>query len=264
MVKATSVKPAESNLPISASDFSADASAGFENADSESFAIPFLSILQSGSPQCKKSDGAYIPGAEEGFLYNSVTQEVLDPAEGIRVIPCSYTHSFVEWALREAGGGYRGEHPVNTPLRAQTRTDEKGRDILPNGNQLNDTRTHYVLVLNPEGIPSPAVITMTSTQIKKSKGWMTALQNRKLQGPNGLYTPPMMSQVWRVSTKAESNDKGSWYGWHFEPAGMLSGPDDPLYIMAREFSRSVAAGSVKADQSKTTETGSPVGEDIPF
>ena len=55
---------------------SEDSGSGFEETSAESFAIPFLSILQSGSPQCKKSDGAYIKGAEEGMLFNSVTGDM--------------------------------------------------------------------------------------------------------------------------------------------------------------------------------------------
>jgi hypothetical protein len=48
----------ETNLAL-ASQYSEDSGSGFEETSAESFAIPFLSILQSGSPQCKKSDGAY-------------------------------------------------------------------------------------------------------------------------------------------------------------------------------------------------------------
>jgi hypothetical protein len=46
-------------------DFTADAGAGFEDADSSSFALPFLRILQAISPQAKKQNPKYIEGAEE-------------------------------------------------------------------------------------------------------------------------------------------------------------------------------------------------------
>ena len=82
-------------------NYSADAGSGFEETSQESYAIPFLSILQSGSPQVKKSDGAYIKGAEEGMLIDSVTQTLF--ADGVEVIPCHYTQRFIEWGLREQG-----------------------------------------------------------------------------------------------------------------------------------------------------------------
>ena len=50
-----------------------EAGSGFEEATSDSYAVPFLQVLQSGSPQCKKSDGKYIKGAEEGMIFNTVT-----------------------------------------------------------------------------------------------------------------------------------------------------------------------------------------------
>ena len=247
----------ETRLPTVYEGFEADANMGFENADADSYAIPFLIVLQSGSPQCKRSDGAYVEGAQEGMLYNTVTGKIIDPKDGVQIIPCTYNHSFVEWQLRENGGGFRGEHPAETPLRHQTTKDEKARDILPNGNQLNDTRTHYILVVGEDGIPAPAVISMSSTQIKKSKSWMAAMNGIKLVGKNGLYTPPMCSQVWEIKTKAESNDKGSWFGWHFSHLGQLEGPEDGRYKMAKEFAQLVASGGAKADLSKTGETASP-------
>lgn len=39
---------------------------GLEEAGVGDYAIPFLRVLQSMSPQLKKSDGQYIQGAEEG------------------------------------------------------------------------------------------------------------------------------------------------------------------------------------------------------
>ena len=119
-------------------NYSADAGSGFEETSQESYAIPFLSILQSGSPQVKKSDGAYIKGAEEGMLIDSVTQTLF--ADGVEVIPCHYTQRFIEWGLREQGGGFFGEHLPSDPIVSTTVRDDKGRNILPNGHQLVDTR----------------------------------------------------------------------------------------------------------------------------
>ncbi len=133
-----------------------DAGAGFEEATSTSFAIPFLQILQSGSPQCKKSDGAYIKGAEEGMFFNTVTQELYDGEEGIVVVPCHFTNRLVEWKPRESGGGFVAEHQIGeTPA---TTKDDKGRDLLPNGNTLVDTRNHYVLIETKDGSLTPAII----------------------------------------------------------------------------------------------------------
>ena len=45
-----------------------DAGAGQENMSQEDMMIPRLSILQDGSAQVKKRDGAYVEGAEVGMI----------------------------------------------------------------------------------------------------------------------------------------------------------------------------------------------------
>lgn len=231
----------------------ADAGAGFEEAEASAYAIPFLQILQSGSPQCKKSDGAYIKGAEEGMFFNTVTQELYDGETGITVIPCLYNQRFVEWGTRESGGGFVREHlPHEAP--SNTVKDDKNRDILPNGNALVDTRNHYVLLRLPDGTLSPALVAMSSTQLKKSKQWMSRMQGIKVKGPNGFVTAPMMSRAYKLTTVPESNDKGSWFGFRIELAGLVE--DVAEYNEALAFAKAVKTGAAKAQQ----PTQAPVSE----
>ena len=35
----------------------------------------------------------------------------------------------------------------------------------------------------------------------------------KMQGKNGLFTPPTYSHIYNLSTVQMSNDKGTWFGW---------------------------------------------------
>lgn len=235
-------------------DFGQDAGQGFETAKADDFAIPFLQLLQGLSPQVKRSDGAYIEGAAEGMIFNTVTRAVVDTEkEPLIVVPCAYRHTYVEWRVREKGGGFVAEYDIPP---GDTVRDDKGRDILPNGNQLNDTRTFYVLVVDADGATTPAVITMTSTQIRKAKQWFMQQNMLRLNGPNGMYTPPMFASKWAVTTVPESNEKGSWYGWKFEHAGFMTKEDAALYAMAREFHKSVKGGAVTVDMSRSeTATG---------
>lgn len=239
-------------------DFGDFAGGGFEGTGREDMAIPFLSILQGLSPEVKRSEGAYIEGAFEGMLLNTVTKEVYDTTKTkITVVPCAYVRTLVEWRVREKGGGFVGEHQPSWPDAATTERDDRGRDILPNGNQLNDTRTFYVYVVNEDGTFSPAVITMTSTQIKKAKQWLMQQNLLRLSSGGRPYTPPMFASKWTVETVPESNEKGSWFGWKFTHAGYLAGPTDPLFVDAMAFHKSVTAGAVKVDLAKSAEgTGS--------
>lgn len=220
-----------------------DSGSGFEEANASAYAIPFLQILQSGSPQCKKSDGAYIKGAEEGMLYNTVTQELYDGEKGIEVIPAHYTQRFIEWKKRESGGGFVGEHQV----AMETVKDDKGRDTLPNGNTLVDTRNHYVMIRNADGTLSPALITMSSTQLKKSRQWMSKMNGIKLKTETrGFVTAPMFSHVYKVRTVPEQNDKGSWFGFAIDVVGKVE--DISEYNEAKAFRDAIKSGAAKVQQ----------------
>jgi hypothetical protein len=227
-----------------AGQFEEDAGVGFESADSSAYSIPFIAILQSGSPQVKKSDGAYIKGAEEGMLYNTVTQEVIDGATGITVIPCAFKRSFVKWAPRDSGGGFKGELQPSDPQVQAGVLDKDGRLTDSEGNLLSDTRTHYVLVLDGNGGYQPAVISLASTQIKKSRQWMSKMNGIKLQRADGThYTPAMFSHMYRVSTVPESNDKGSWFGLKVEILGVVESAE--LYQAAKAFRDAISSGEAK-------------------
>lgn len=221
-----------------------DAGSGFEEAGAEAFAIPFLQVLQSGSPQCKKSDGAYIKGAEEGMLYNTVTQELYDGDKGILIIPCHYTQRFNQWKPRESGGGFVGEHLPGDLIVSTTVKDDKNRDVLPNGNTLVDTRNHYVLIVGEDGSLSPAMLSLSSTSVKTSRQWMSKMQGIKIKGPNGYVTAPMHSRIYKLTTGARSNDKGSWFVPEVAVHGVVT--DAGMYRAAAEFRDAVRQGKAEA------------------
>lgn len=240
---------------------------GFEEADSSAFAIPFIQILQSGSPQCKRSEGAYIPGAHEGMFFNTVTQELFEGEDvtddktgevkkgGILLIPCHFTQRFIEWKLRDEGGGFVAEHKPTDPIVLTTTKDEENRDRLPNGNVLVDTRNHYVLHVKPDGTYDPAVVTMSSTQLKKSRNWMSKMQKLKIKVAGKFAVAPMASHLYAAKTVAESNEKGAWMGW----AIALSGPvaDPALYAAAQDFRTAIIQGIAKA-----APPANPVGGEV--
>ena len=101
---------------------------------------------------------------------------------------------------------------------------------------------------------------MKSTQLKKSRKWNSMMQSVKLQGKNGLFTPPMYSQMYRLSTQAESNDKGKWYGWEVERVGTVE--DEGVYQTAKVFSQSVSSGQVKTKHEG--EGAESASEALPF
>ncbi len=94
-----------------------DAGQGLSEINMDTIQIPFLKILSSMSPQTKKQKKEYIEGAEEGMIFNTVTEELIDGAEGITVVPCYFEPVALEWTDRGTGSSAPvAQHPVDTPL----------------------------------------------------------------------------------------------------------------------------------------------------
>src|SRR5579864_7705555 len=93
---------------MDAEDF-AGVGAGFEGADKDSFAIPFIQILQKMSPMVDEDDPKHLDGAKAGMLYNTVTQKLTDGKTGLLIIPCYYKRTYIRWGGREGEGGFKGE-----------------------------------------------------------------------------------------------------------------------------------------------------------
>lgn len=246
--------------------FSADANDGI-NMGLNDVAIPFISILQSGSPQCKKSDAKYIKGAEEGFIFNTLTQEVVDGNTGINMIIAAYTRALIEWKPRANGGGMAGRHAIDSKKDEELRevtTPDGVRFLLPNGNSLEDTAEYYVLVFNADGTVTQAVLPMSRTQMKTSRRLNALISGIKMKGNDGSdFTPPMYSQVYHLTTTPQENARGSWYMWQVERVEAVKSRG--TYEAAKKFSQAVRKGEIKAATDDPTVPTAEIGkEDVPF
>ena len=230
--------------------FEEDALSGFEGMSQDDFALPFLRLLTNTSPEVGE-----VEGAMPGMVYNTVTGDLYDGKKGIEVVPCAYVRQYIEWAPRGSGSGAPvAMYPATSDVLSRThREPGDNKDYLDNGNYIENTANHYVMVIRDDGTPEPALISMKSTQLKKSRKWNSMMQSVKVAGKNGLFTPPMYSQVYRLTTVAESNDKGKWFGWEVERVGPVE--DAGVYQAAKAFALSVNAGDVKVKhQDESAET----------
>ena len=193
--------------------FEADADKGSQNMTQEDLALPFLKVLGQLSPEVNKRDGKYVEGAEPGMILNTVTNEVFDGAKGIDVLPVFYERKYVEWQDRGEGKGAPvAIHDASSDIMSQTTRDKSFKDRLPSGNYLENTANHYVVVLGDS--PQTALISMKATQLKISRKWNSIMMGIKLQGKNGLFTPPTYSHIYNLKTVQMSNDKGRFNVWH--------------------------------------------------
>lgn len=220
-----------------------DANKGFENVSATDMAIPFMSILQALSPQVKRGE-QQLEGAREGDIFNTVTSEIFSGEEGIMFIPATFKKAVVEWKPRDEGGGFVAQYEDISEVEGVTRSAD-GKTLSGAGNILVDTAYHYGLMVNPvTGDYSQVVISMTSTQLKKSRKWITLMSNLKLtKGDGTKFTPPMFGYIYKLTTVPEENASGSWSGWDIELIGQT--PTVDLYQAAKLFAENINKGLVK-------------------
>ncbi len=223
--------------------FEDDAAKGLGTIGQEDLALPFLKILGQLSPEVNKRDGKYVEGAEPGMIYNSVSGDLYDGVKGIDVIPCFYKLEYIEWKDRGEGPGAPvAIYDSSSDIMSKTKPDANYKDRLPNGNYIEKTASHFVIVSGDS--PSTALISMKSTQLKISRKWNSMMSGIKMKGANGMFTPASFSHIYKLKTTQMQNDKGTWFGWEVNKVGPVT--DKGLYDQARSFSESISKGSVKA------------------
>jgi hypothetical protein len=225
---------------ISTNLFEADAGQGL-NMTQEDLALPFLKVLGQLSPECNKRDAKHVEGAEPGMIINTVTGEVYDGVKGIDVVPVHYKRQHIEWQDRgESQGAPVKIYDAGDDLPSTTR-DKFNKDRLANGNYLENTASHFVVILGDS--PTTALISMKATQLKVSRKWNSMMMGLKMQGKNGMFTPPTYSHIYKLKTVQQSNDKGTWFGWDVSRVGPIE--DSGIYKIAKDFGANVSKGEVK-------------------
>ena len=242
---------------LPANMFEDDAAKGLGAIGQEDLALPFLKILGQLSPEVNKRDGKYVEGAEPGMIYNSVSGELYDGVKGIDVIPCFYKLEYIEWKDRGEGPGAPvAIYDSSSDIMSKTKPDANYKDRLPNGNYIEKTASHFVIVSGDS--PSTALISMKSTQLKTSRTWNSMIQQIKLKGKDGkLFTPAAFSHQYHLKTVPQSNDKGTWFGWSVSKIGVVQ--DGALYQQAKAFAASISKGDVKVKHGEETTAQSDTG-----
>ena len=243
----------KANGALAELNFEADAGQGL-NMTQDDLALPFLKVLGQLSPECNKRDAKHVKGAEPGMIINTVTNEVYDGEKGIDVVPVHYKRQYIEWQDRgESQGAPVKIYEAGDDLPKTTR-DKFNKDRLANGNYLENTASHFVLTVGDN--QSTALISMKSTQLKVSRKWNSMMMGIKMQGKNGLFTPPTYSHIYKLSTVQMSNDKGTWFGWDVSKVGPVT--DKTIYDSAKAFAESVGKGEIQAKHGteETTKSNS--------
>lgn len=238
-----------------------DAGQGLAAVDMDSIQIPFLKILSSMSPQTKKQKKEYVNGAEEGMIFNTVTEQLIDGAEGIKVVPCYFEPVALEWTDRGTGSMAPIVHPVDTPLWNQTKKDSEGKARLPAGTYLERTHNHYCLLIDDEGLTSQVLISMKVSGLSKSRKWNSLVMAAKVKNGEEVINPPSWYFTYHLTTKPQQNDKGDWYGWDIKRVEPVSAK---LYSEGKSFNQAVKKGDVEVNYEQESTGSEKTDTDNPF
>jgi hypothetical protein len=246
-------------------DYGSDAGAGYENTTASDYSIPYLGVLQKGSPQANEDKDTFIPGAKPGMFFNTVTQDLYDGKNtGVLFIPVHREHQIVKFVPRSAGGGFAGVLQPND--KEWLDAVERFRKVPRGGDQKKplsaDGKHELIETFNVYGLRvaetlddyEPIVLGCAGAKRKPYKAWMTKARGVRVRQDDGrMVEPPLFAHVWRLKTVFQEGNGNDWYsinatwGMGSAVASRLT-PDAPLYLSAKDFRALVISGAAKAPQ----------------
>lgn len=202
---------------------------GAENVTTDDMIIPRIELIQALSPARKKSDPAYIEGADEGMLYNNVTRQLY--GESVTVVPVYYTKQYLVWKDRKAGGG------GSNGFRGAFATEALARDAIAQlgeeGLEISDTAQHFVLVRYADEWQE-AVISMAKSKMKVSKRWNSLIR---------MTQTDSFARAYKLGAATETNARNESYAnFSITPLGFVN---KEVYERAEKLYETIRAGGVK-------------------
>lgn len=212
-----------------------DSKRGQENVGAEDLIIPRLGIIQATSPQRKKSDPAYIEGAEDGILFNTVTNELYGTQ--IFFVPVLFVKEWLIWKSQNSGGGFQGSFV--SEMLAQRAFDEAGfagkvdSDGKPEY-EVVDTMNHFGLIFQNEKKVEEVCVSMAKSKAKVSRQLNTLV---KMAGGDRF------SRVYKISAVEDQNKQGKdFYNIKVSSVGYVS---EVMFKLGEIMYNSLAASSHK-------------------
>lgn len=215
-----------------------DSNRGNENVSTADMVVPRIEIVQALSPCLDENDeAAYIPGAKQGMLFNSLTRKLY--GHSVIVVPIQFSKQWLLWRDRDKGGGFRGAHESLQDAETVRKPLENPEEWEP-----VETAQHLVLIARADGEIEEAMVSMARTKLKVSRQWNSMIN---------MAGGDRFSRAFELSTVQEQNTQGQkYYNLHVKPFGF---PTQPMYEAASEFYEKISTGelTVEMDTSDTDQ-----------
>jgi hypothetical protein len=210
--------------------------AGSEDVTANEMILPRIDVIQALSPQIKKNDPAFIPGAEQGVIFNTVTGELYGPE--ITFVPVLFRKEFTVWKLRKAGGGFCGAYKHEADAEFAVSQMENPSDY-----EVVESHQHFCIALTEHG-PQEAVFSMTKSKLKVSRALNTLVQ---------IAGVDRFAKAYKLCAVEDSGAKGDYWTFKAHPVGFVS---EDLYKKGRQLYEMIKAGAADVDRSSEGDAGS--------
>lgn len=241
-------------------EYGEDEGKGYEHQSAADTRIPIISLCQDLSPAVKARK------ANVGDFVNTVTEQIWEGKNGFLFVPATTRHTVVEWVPRDKGGGYRGQHALDSDIVLQAIEEHKknpdagfGEWYTPDGNELVETFYVFGALCGEDGTAEGMVLVpFWSTKIRPYKGWMTRLRQTLITDAQGRRVrPPLYAHLTRIKSTMDrkgNNDFAIPVIESGDQRGIVQSllrPDDERFMMAKACMQLVDSGDAKVDYSAT-------------
>lgn len=239
--KTTAVAVQQQNLPgivDERPDWLEKGNKGSEDVGSRDMILPRVDVLQALSPQIKKSDPAYIEGAEQGLIFNTVTGQLY--GSEVTFVPILFRKEYVVWRLRKAGGGFVGAFRTMEEAENHRATLQ-----APDDHETVESHQHFSLLITDTGVEE-AVFSMTKSKLKVSRALNTLVQ---------IAGVDRFAKAYKLEAIEAKSDKGDYWSFKVHAVGFVS---KELYERGKALYELIKAGAADVDRSGGMDDSSPV------
>jgi hypothetical protein len=201
---------------------------GSESVTVSDMILPRIDVIQALSPQIKKNDPAFIAGAEQGQIFNTVTGTIY--GDSVLFIPVLFRKEYVLWKLRKFGGGFIGAFS----------TEREALDVLgdlqsQDEYEVVETHQHFVTIISDSGTEE-AVFSMAKSKLKVSRALNTLIQ---------IAGVDRFAKAYKASAVEASSPKGDFWSLKVAAAGFVS---RELYDRCKELCSMIKSGAADVDR----------------
>ena len=165
-------------------------------------------------------------------------------------------HEHIFWKPNQ--GGFDCKQPYSEEIQSQLIRDES-KNFLPDGRQVENALTDFVLVVDPNepnALPVPAMLKCSSTKFTSAKKFNTLLNAAQFNATTKLgFKPPIYRFLASICSVAQTNaNKQTFFNMDFKITtahpylnanGMIA--VKAILDLAKQFSESAAANDIKVD-----------------